>query len=384
MAKAKTSPAAKVDFKPIFWITGNYYDCQLTWNLIKSKMPNSKVNVVDCGPGGCTASDVILLLKHKNVFDAQPRILKLKGIPEDYAEITDYLKLVNDKTVLVIDGPVGYIKSPSDRLISAATSNFYKTISSVGKVFEFDDDAPDDGTAKKWIAKVVGELGKKIDDDAAMKLVANAGLNYDFLYSHIIKLIDYSAKTITKQDVDDCVAPNEVKVIWNIMDLLDRRQFDIVFCELQKIYDKSSTTASYLFRGQMENYYGALTQHYDFLVRSKDACASVLSYNVLTTAMSGLNKIAKDKEGAQKFTELYDKNFINRNLQKDGFKAAFVWPKGHAYAVLMFLIQARTSMRMVDSEAWHRMLLDLCFMFICGKIDTKSMQRLLSSHNHSV
>jgi len=132
--------------KPLFWITGNYYDCCKTWKDIISRLGDVAVDILDCGYKvessnliqPATACDVILLLKNKDMFDDRPRVIKMKGIPNDYHLIADYLHLVNNKNVLVVDGPIGYrAKPPSKRMITAATSRFYKTFSTKGKVFQF-------------------------------------------------------------------------------------------------------------------------------------------------------------------------------------------------------------------------------------------------------
>ena len=131
---------AKKNTEPMFWISGNYHDCRKMWDAIRSNVGDPNVITFHCGlisdKTAARATDVVLAMKHRDLFDSRPRIVRLFNLPEDYTIIADYLYLVNSDNILVIDSPVGYRKNR--RFITAASSKLYKAIKKRGEAFIFD------------------------------------------------------------------------------------------------------------------------------------------------------------------------------------------------------------------------------------------------------
>jgi len=156
---------------PIYWINGNYYDTCQRWKEICALVKDPNIEIFDCGynPDNIVdnkvaqAADIIMMLKHRDLFDSRVRIIKMKGLPPDYNLITDYLHLINNKTILVIDSPIGYIKPGSKRFISAATSKFYKFIKANGVLRESLKEAKSVNQAIKWVEKVLTDHNRTYD-----------------------------------------------------------------------------------------------------------------------------------------------------------------------------------------------------------------------------
>ena len=106
------------------WLSGNYHQVQVAFSKlvagelydaknfpVKIKDPN--VLVVDCGYNPpdmddiykyTSASDLIILLKNRDIFDDGQRIIKLKGLPPDYTILVD---CTSNAVVIGIPSAVG-------------------------------------------------------------------------------------------------------------------------------------------------------------------------------------------------------------------------------------------------------------------------------------
>lgn len=371
MAKAKSKDKAKKskDIRPMFWIGGNYYDSRKVWNKIRSSVGDPNIVNFHCGlssdASAASAADVILALKHRDMFDDRPRIIRMQNIPEDYASIADYLYLVNDNNILVVDSPVGYRKKR--RLISAASSNFYKTIKKEGKAFISDEEARDNRTAITWLKGVVKDLKGSIDAEAASFLVKEvSGRNYDLLYANACTLVDYSEKIISVEDVKQCCVTAYQRVVWDLIDNLDYGKFDDVILHLQAFYEHAGTEVGSTFDGELERLYGALVSHFTALLLIKGACGDNISYQKASDALKPFKK--KSKVTGKWDLELYNSRHIGALVNKPAFQSALRWDKRRIYMVNCDLLRSRAYNRMSSSKAESRTSLDVFAMFVCGKI----------------
>lgn len=372
---------AKKEKKPMFWICGNYYDSRKKWQQIKSKIGDANIESLDCGsnsadtPSGCRAAqaaDVILLLKSKDMFDERPRIIRMRGLPPDYTLIADYLKYVNDNNILVVDGPIGYQER---RFISAASSSFYKTISTEGIVFDVGTDAKNDSDAADWVSSVVDDHDKEIKSDACQLLVSMKGRNYDTLYVEINKLLAYqSKKVITLEDVQSCSVPIHTKTAWDLVDSLDLCKLDESLTHLQSFYQFAGFQTGKSFRGDIEMLLGALHYHFLFLLFAKDACGESFNYDAVCKKIEGYKK--ENDDGKREF-DFFGKQAVMMASRNETFKKALRARKQQIYGAYLAVCRCMRKIRFVYSEEFAKTCLDAMCMHICGSITEVQMLGLL-------
>lgn len=370
---------AKKDMRPIFWICGNYYDSRKSWKSILSKLGDVNIISLDCGsnsdstPDGCrsfAASDVILRLKSKDMFDKRPRILRMRGLPPDYALISDYLKYVNDNNVLVIDSPIGY--HDGRKFVTAATSNFYKTISNEGMVIDSGTDAKTDLEAINWVVKCFEENGRKIEKETAQLLVSMKGKNYDSLYVEIVRLLAYQTKKqIILNDIQECCVPVHTKTAWDLCDSLMQFNLEDSLSHLQSFYNVAGSMPGKNFHSDMENLLGALKFNFLFLLFGKDACGEFFSYNNLAQKVEGYKKISEESS-----TDVFSKYNVTMASKSEYFKKALQQKKQKIYGAYTAIISCIDSIRFARSEEYIKLCLDSLCMFICGSIKEEQMKSI--------
>ncbi len=352
--------------KPLFWITGNYYDSQKEWKEICKRLDSPSIEAVD--GSSVSAADVILLLKNRDIFDDRPRIIKLQGIPEDYALITDYLRFVNDANVLVVDGPVGYRKMK--RIIPASSSKFYKTFVKQGKVFKFDMQAKTNAAAAVWVQKVAQDLGKSIDKESADLIVESKGKVLDLLYAEINKLVSFQTKKkITLSDVKECCVPECLDTTWDLIDALNSQNYDKALEKLQQFYGQAGMAVGANFYGDCQRLMGAINKNFTFLLMLKDSCGDNLSYNGAKKAISGYKKREKKGEVYYWDKDVFDEWWMNMQIKRQDVNHAFKLPYRHLYAIKRDVGQCMFVCRINSTILSRiRICLDSLVMLICGKL----------------
>ena len=137
---------------PVFWVSGNLYECRKHWHSVINKLSDVNVVTIEAGHNTETcpanlrywqSAQISNLIRTKDLFDTRPRIVRLLGIPPDYKELSSCLKYISSKNQLYIDSPIGYYKPSGTgiKLISAATSSFAKEIKSKGHFIQYTEDA---------------------------------------------------------------------------------------------------------------------------------------------------------------------------------------------------------------------------------------------------
>jgi hypothetical protein len=376
--------AKKAKQRPVFWIAGNYYDCQRQWKWIVEKLRDPNIVILDCGTASnrsvAGAADIIKLLKNRDMFDDRPRIVKLKGIPNDYTLLADYLKLVNNDNILVIDSPFGYYQAAGSgsRFISAKTSKFYKEIAKQGVqkapkgatgVFDFPLEVKTDREAINWVKAVTKDRGKEIDAEAAELLVEQKGRNLDLLYAEITCLLDYqSGKTIAVDDVRAVSLPLFLQTVWNLIDQIDVQDYESAISHMQRFYAVAGSEVGHSFYGDVMMLLGALNQHFTFLMYLKAICGDDLTYSKAVAAVEGVKKRSKDGNKYVWKNDAFTTGFIAQNVRKSGIQAALRWPKDRLEDV--FLDLCRTSFlcrtQYTSSETAVKICCDTFVMVACG------------------
>lgn len=369
--------------QPIFWLTGNYYDVSKKWNQIKETLGDSNVIVMHCGYNSksapdyckvCTASDVILALKTKDLFDNRPRIIKMKGIPENYALLTDYLHLVDNDNVLVIDSSIGYWASPHyKRFVNISKSKFYNAVKKHGKVFKFDIE-PRYRDAVNWVKSVFSDLNRSYESSCPSLLVEAKGCNLDILYCEISRLVMYQIKgKISLDSVRACCIPVFTQTVWDLVNSIDRSETEKCLSHLSKFYEFAEGS---FFQSHVESLFGALVQHFLFLLCIKDGCGTDLSDIKACQAVEGIKKRTKCNDKWVWNTDLFTQKFISFNIRKMEIATANRWSRRKTYNIFRDLCRARQVCRMYRQMSVVKLCLDSFVMLACGKLDIKQTQMM--------
>jgi hypothetical protein len=375
---------AKKKVKPLFWITGNYYDCKRQWAWILGMLKGPNVEIFDCGAQSndsrvAHASDIITCLKNRDIFDSRPRIIKMKGLPDDYTLLCDYLTLVNNDNVLVIDGPIGY-RNANRRFVSAKTSKFYKEFSKQGVhkspeggtgVFDFPEVAESDSKAQSWITSVAKEHDREFEDGAALLLVQQKGRNLDQLYSELTCLMDYQIdKKIRVDDVRAVCVPVFVKTAWDLIDAIDRQEYEAAISHMQGFYANAGTKTGETFDGDVYKLLGALLQHFSFLMYLKMYCGDELTYSKAEQAVAG---VKKQGENPNVWTDQFSKGYLYVNVRKPELQQALRrLSKERLEDIYLDLTRTRFLCRTKysGSRAGMKICLDTFIMTACGVISS--------------
>lgn len=381
---------AKAAKKPVFWLAGNYYECQKTFRNICNKLGDHRVIILDCdwvpekcdnrpaGPG-----DVIRQLRSRDIFDDRPRVIKLKGLPPGYTELVSALQFVNDSNILVIDGPIGHrAKPPSQQFVTAKNSNFFKQIKKEGYLFEFDTEiAP--GKAANWIKDVAEELGKKIEPDAALLMTEMLGGELDVLYGNLLILKDYAeGKSIKKSDVEDVCVPSFLKDVWNLTENICYRNADACVEHLQRFYNSVETESE--FFGEIQKLMGALHYVFLFAVLVKDNVKDVVTLAALQKGVDGFAKI--DKEEKKEFVPYFSHGFLYKKAGDKDFAALMQWKKGVLCRAFAEINKVRSNIRLKGSSSstYQKVCLDSLIMSLCGSISYSEAESMRDAVSYGI
>lgn len=379
--------------KPIFWVHGNQRECRITWEKIVKQIEekySESPNIIRmfCGfnPVGATSqrwsttNDVIDLLRSRDMFDSRPRIIKLIGLPEGYTSLSDWIKLTNDKNVLVLYGPPGYIKPRTKQWVTAKTSKLYKTIKSNGTLCEHGMEASGQSGALRWINAVCEEEGKQIKDDAAKLLFSYLGKNLDILASGVQKLTIYSSsKAISEDDVKACYSAKFGDDVWSYLSDLDRGRIDSALKYLHDFYLEGEGVVGETFLGRVQKFFGAIIQHFLFIMLVKDACprelnmksVEALSKSFKKTTPTKIKSIIKGEMNYEDLDDRFSSQYIYRqmhNLPPEILSRR----KSEIYVMLYEIYRTMYQCRIRGSnKAYVRLCLDVMSLVICGKITPK-------------
>ncbi len=317
-----------------------------------------------------TAGDIILLLKNRDIFDTRSRIIKLQGIPADYALLANYLHLVNDRNMLVVNGPIGYRLKGKKRFISAANSKFYKTFVSKGKVFNSLMEVKRNSDAINWVQGVATDLNKKLDAESAELLVEMKGRNLDNLYAEINKLASYqTGKKITLEDVKACCVLECQNTTWELVDLLNRQNYDGALSKLQEFYGQAGIAIATTFYGDCHRLIGALNKNFTFLLMLKDSCGDSLSFVGAKKAAANYKKRMKKGDVYHWNNDVFEERWMSMQMRNQGVKTAMNLPQRHLYAVKRDICRCMFLCRKYSTITSRiKLCLDSLIMLICGKL----------------
>lgn len=330
-----------------------------------------------------TANDIIFTLRNPNFCDDSPRIVKVIGLPESYTELANWFHVINGSNVLVIQSPFGYIKPGSKRWITAKTSKFFKKVKAEGFLIEHPTEAKNTDDAISWIETLVNESGKKIKRAVAKEIIAKEGKNLDTLTNTVGKLCSYQkGKEIIIEDVHACCSNDFLpETVWQFLEDLDNRNAERALAYMQSFYAEGDGEAGEWFYGRIMHLFGALTQHFQFLMVLKDVCGNRdLNAQLVEDTLKNFKKTTPTKiRELQKKEITYDeleprfsKQYINFNIKKDSTRSAFRAKKSEIYRMLAALHDCIYICRKNSgNDSYLRLSLDAFVLTVCGKITSQ-------------
>lgn len=385
--------------KPFFWIYGNQRESRRSWdNLIEhvesdtGEKPNIEVmfagfNPVDTGKSGrwATAQDVILTLRNKDMFDSRPRILKVCGLPEGYTGLADWFKIINSSNILVLSSDFGHTKLGSKRWITAKTSKLFKKVKKEGFLIEHPTDAKSDSDAVAWVEDVASECGKEIKRVVAREVVLAQGRNLDILTNSVEKIATYKrGKVITTEDVHSCcfVDFSDAKV-WKFVEDLDYQRPKEALAYLQTFYAEGDGLVGESFYGRVSKLFGALSQHFQFLLMMKDNCPNgAMNEEIIKKALSSFKKMSPSKiEELKKNIISYDelepkfsRYYIERNMRSESVRCALRRKKSAIYHIVFDLYECMFLCRVHSGDdCYIRLCLDTFVLLVCGNLSKRDV-----------
>ena len=367
--------------------------CRQTWNGIVehvkkqgNKQPDIQVmfggmNPVNATPAQrwSTADDVVFALRNRSFCDG-PRIVKVCGLPESYTELADWFHIVNGSNVLVIQSPFGYIKPGSKRWVTAKTSKFFKKVKAEGFLVEHPIEVKNENDAIDWIISLVSEAKKEIKRAAAREIVAKEGKNLDILTNAVGKLCVYQKKQeITIEDVHKCCTTGfQPETVWQFIEDLDYRRAEKALEYLQAFYAEGSGAVGESFYGRISKLFGALFQHFQFLLVSKDICGNRdLDAQLLEDDLKDFRKTTPTKIIALQKKEIiyeeleprFSRQYINNNVKKDSFRRAIQNKKSEIYRINTALYDCMFLCRKYSGQAHClRLFLDVFVLVVCNRL----------------
>ena len=387
--------------KPIFSISGNQRQSIQSLNQIISHIKNKtgedpNIQTIFCGtnPVSTTTSkwstglDIVNLLRSVDLFDSRPRVFKIIGLSDDYAIIGDYLKYIDSSNIVVFWGPFGYTKPGSKQWITGKTSKLYKTIKDKGKIYEHPTDTKSELEATRWVKEVVAECGKEIEGSVAKRIVELQGKNLDTLSNVVQKISVYqTGKHIKIEDAEACCYVDYVDRTWDLIEALDLQEIDKSLDLLSKFYAEGKGEVGESFYGRIMKLFGALLQHYQFLMMWKDVTDRKLNFTEAQKALLGFKKLTPSKlesikKGAMTIEDLdsrFTSYYISNSVDKTSVQKVLNQRKGITYLMLSDLYNCMYWCRQYSGESYLlKLCIDTFVLVTCKAIGIKEAEQIRS------
>lgn len=386
---------------PIFWIHGNTRQCRQTWDGIVDHVtkqggkPDIQIMLGGFNPLAATGSqrwstadDVIFALRNRSFCDG-PRITKVCGLPESYTDLADWFHVINGTNVLVIQSQFGYTKAGTKQFITAKTSKLYKKVKSEGYLIEHPIVAKNENDAIDLITLVVGESKKEIKRVVAREIVAKEGKNLDTLENVAIKLCSYQKrKEITVEDVHACcVSGFQSETVWQFLEDLDYKREERALAYLQAFYAEDDGAIGESFYGRISKLFGALVQHFQFLLHAKDICgdrdlnAQLIEEGLVDfkkTTPTKILELQKKKITYKDLEPKFSSKYIKFNISKDSVRHAFQKKKKEIYLTNMALHKCMFFCRKNSgNKGYLRLCLDVFALVVCGRLTYQQANQIL-------
>jgi len=345
--------------KPIFWVTGNQYDCEDIVGQLLKKYKCSQVVSIDSSSD--SIQGVLSSLLETDMFETGNKAVRLRGLPPDYTLICRYLPYISEKRILIIESPFQY--QVGRRKIKASTSNLLKATKEEGAVYDFPV-IVSEIKARKWTRKVSEEaaIKKDIDSDAVDLLVQLRHCNLDRIFSELKKISVYIGKRqkITVDDVRSCVLEDKQFDCWALNDALTEGNLGKSTELLESLWNERN------YGVLLEPFVGSLIYRFQLLLFARQLGRSISSTN-LKKELVGFRKKKKDGRGR---IPKYEARALNIFGQSTPIQKAFSSrSKRNLAEILEMLYFVQNSLRLLATKlASSRLLLSNMVEAFCDKI----------------
>src|SRR3990167_6210554 len=223
--------------KPLYWVSGNQYDCDRIVAEILSKYPKSSVVLLD---GVIDPVQTVLSnLMKTSLFSKEDKVIRLRGLPANYEILLVYIDYVSTKRVLIIESDLQV--KVGRKIVNFALTKFYKQIKQLGETYHFpvQVEVP---RATTWLKKACQDRYKKtIEDGAAHLLSERKNGNLDYIISELNTISAYigKRKKITLRDIEDCVIELPSFDLWRFIDDLMFMRLDTALARLDVFLEHS-------------------------------------------------------------------------------------------------------------------------------------------------
>jgi len=146
---------------------------------------------------------------------------------------------------------------------------------------------------------------------------------------------------------------------------------------LQEFYAEGKGSVGETFYGRINRFFGALLQHYLFLLLLKDVCGRTLDMSVAQRELATFKKTTPSQikelvTGNISFDDLecrFSKAFVEKNIGSNGIKIAFSRRKKEIYEIVCDLYDCMYwTRRYSGNDAMIRLCLDVFVLVVCKKI----------------
>jgi len=370
-------------------LTGNFHDRQQVLEQLKSQLGDFELSVFD---GSETFEYIYSQVISQSCF-SEKRLLILNALPKYKGTQQTFMKKFKEMLKNVPEDCVVVLNNIQ------VSPQFTKYIKEIGKVFEYEK-VIDRQEAPYWIVQELKKLDKKIEEiDAdvlveSMKLVEYTsngwkkhGVNVDSLMLSLNKLCSYlgNRKVVKREDVVAICIDSKEFIIWNLMNLLDDKNYAGATTMLAKAISPEKLVD--------ESYYLMTTMlwRYKCLLYLKECMAQGWDEDKIKYEFSLLHKMKRSGLGGKMSMEL--------SLQKDGkpqqlFSEAMMrsnlkgrygqrpsvanYSRKELFYIVKAINEGLTKIRIGCTQTEVLLVFDSIFMMICGVVDYEESARLRS------
>jgi DNA polymerase III delta subunit len=372
----------------VAWVSGGYHRAKELFDKIKEKFKDaSPVHITE-------DSDPMELLNEieSNHCFSTKRIVMVFGIPDmtetQKKKLKASLETIADDVFVVF-----FMINPTKE------KALFSIVEKVGKIYDFDTSVPV-REASGWIVRRATELGVAIEQNAAIALAENSGIDsggkgipIDVLEMALRRLILY-APTKKSYDTFDVVATAvfyENFVIWDLLNACDEKDYE----KCLNMLSKASSLSDNAIEG-IAQMMSTLLWKFRLLLFLKEKKASKVDRQTILAQALAMRKISYDGMGffartkvnlvetgpnAGKPATLWSTMPLTSAM--DGFNgrtpAVDLYNRKDLYLIVKALEDASILIRSSTSENEAFLIADTVLMTVCGSMDSKIINRMQKS-----
>jgi hypothetical protein len=255
-------------------------------------------------------------------------------------------------------------------------------------MIEHSTEAKNENDAIDWITNIAREHKKEIKRPVAREIIAKEGKCLDTLDNVIGKLRSYQkGKEIGIEDVHACCSSGFLpETVWQFIEDLDFRRDEQALTYLQAFYAEGDGAVGETFYGRINKLFGALVQHFQFLLVVKDTCDNrdlnaqtieKVLVNFKKTTPSKIKALQRDEISYEDLEPRFSKYYVNNNIKKDSVRFAFRKKKSEIYRIMACLYDCIYFCRKHSGKDYFlRLCLDTFALMACGRLNYQQASQI--------